>query len=732
MKRPMLVSGTAIGLSSAILVLLGIQALPFLILGAVSVFILYFIKPLNLKGKIIIPTFCISVIISCIFFGIYHFTKIIPAQNLDNTTTTISGKIITTPRETAYGTQFTLKADKIGNENKSCKISIYLKNGYDDLKLYDYISLPDTELKIILNQYNKPDASSISDNIILETEAQTCSFLWESEKTPYYYCLRFKEIITRQISAYLPEYEAGFLLGMLFGDKTELDSDISNDFRATGIAHLLAVSGLHTSTWCAYIISFLKLFKLKEKTRNIFCLLFLVLLCIASAFTPSVMRASIMMTIVLVSPFFNEQQDPLNSLGFSIAVLTLHNPYIVTSASFLLSVFATLGVLCAIYAVAKINPFINKIKSKPIKIMTDKLSDSIITSVFAGIFTLPFCTYFFGVFSTLAPITNLLCVYPAFLGMLTGTIATFISFIPLNSIQDISIFIFKTTSLLLNYVTKVAHTLEKFRFCTIPAHKEYFIAGLLLTILICFTGFMLYNKNRKKQIFAVSAISSVIAIILCLALPCTNLTPATLSVIDVKNGVNIALRQGLEYAYFNCGTSADNRPYNYLPSAKCETLKLLYVNKSDNITDTLTNTLVNTPPQTTVITEYSKGKLNESHIIFPPNTIISDTYSCNFNQEITLQIVDTYPVYCVIIKDDENTVAVCCGNTDINFLFENYGVPDTLVLSDYIPEKLPQNVETIIISSDSNVILNENIATLKKQCNKFYTTAENGDIKLFL
>ena len=32
----------------------------------------------------------------------------------------------------------------------------------------------------------------------------------------------------------------------------------------SGLAHLLAVSGLHTSTWCAYIILFLKLFKVKE------------------------------------------------------------------------------------------------------------------------------------------------------------------------------------------------------------------------------------------------------------------------------------------------------------------------------------------------------------------------------------------------------------------------------------------------------------------------------------
>ena len=155
MKRPMLVSGTAIGLGTAFLVLFGIGALPVLLLGAVSVFVIYFIKPLKLKEKIIIPTICISVIISCLSFGIYHLTEIAPATKLDNTVTDISGKIITIPRETANGTEIILKTDKIGNDNKSTKIKVYLNNENGiDLKLYDYITLPNTELNIVRNEYN--------------------------------------------------------------------------------------------------------------------------------------------------------------------------------------------------------------------------------------------------------------------------------------------------------------------------------------------------------------------------------------------------------------------------------------------------------------------------------------------------------------------------------------------------------------------------------------------------
>ena len=733
MKRPMLVSGSAIGLSSAFLVFSGIRALPFLLLGAVSVFIIYFIKPLNLRDKIIIPTICISVFFSCLFFGIYHSTKISPASKLDNTVTDISGKIITTPQETAYGTNFILKTDKIGNQDNSAEIQVYLTDSYDgDLKLYDYVSLPDTKLEIIRNEYNKPDASSISDNIILEVEAEDCNYLWDSERTPYYYCLRFKEIITEQIKAYLPEYNAGFLLGMLFGDKTALDTDIVNDFRATGIAHLLAVSGLHTSTWCAYIILLLKLFKVKEKLRNIFCLLFLILLCIVSAFTPSVMRASIMMAVILFAPFFNERQDPLNSLGFSVAVLTLHNPYIITSTSFLLSVSATLGVLFSLYFNHKLSHLLLNINNNSLRKITEYFSSSLLTTSFAGLFTLPFSAYFFGVFSIVSPLTNILCVKPAFWSLISGVIATAVSFIPQSLPQTIAIFIFKLSTLFADFVTGIANTLEKFSFCTLPVHKEYFLSCIIIITLILFFCFLFKASEKKRTKIIIISLCSVI-FVFSIIFPCTDIAPATIYVTDVENGVNVTLRKGLKYAHFNCGASDDDVYLKSLPKAKCEALDFLFISDSDKITDELTEDLLYYSPKTTVITQSAKIGLNESNINLCSNTVVSDSFIYNFNNEINVQIVDTYPASCVIIKSKEKIIYISYGNNgDFNSLFEAYGKPDILILSEYLPDKLPTDVETIIISSSSEIILNENFTALKKQCKNFCTTAENGDIKIFM
>lgn len=734
MKRPMLVSGTAIGLSSAILISTGIKSLFFLLLGTVSVFVLYCIRPLKLRSKIIIPAICLSVVVSCISFGLYRFTKIAPAAKLDNAVADVSGKIVSIPEETPYGNKFILITDIIGNGKQRTKIQVHITSGCDtDFKLYDYVSLPDAKLTVVRNEYNKPDPESMGDGVILETSVENLNILWESERTPFYYCLRLKEIITCQINAYMSEYHAGFLAGMLFGDKANIDGDIKNNFRATGIAHLLAVSGLHTSTWCAYIIALLKLFRVKEKLRNTFCIIFLCGLCIVSGFTPSVVRASIVMAVLLIAPFFKEEADPLNSLGFAVVLLILNNPYIIASVSFLLSVFATSGVLTVPFLLAKTQRKLKKIRKSKLQKLIEYFMSTVLSTVFAGLFTLPVSAYFFGVFSTVSPLTNLICVKPAFWSLLSGVVATAISFLPQRIPQLVSIFIFKISILFSDFVTKTANALEEFTFCTLPIRKEYFILGLTLIATVSLTGLLLFKSNRNKLFLKISSIISTVALCLCVALPCTTLLSPSLTVINVENGINVSLRQGLEYAYINCGAEKYAESYNCLPAAKCEKLDFLYVGKTDYTTNEVTEYLTSYSPETAVVTKYAKEILNKNNVSLPQNTVISNSYAHRFNDEITLQTVDTYPLSCVIIKGTKKTAAICYGeNSDISLLFEKYGVPDVLVLSENIPQRLPENVDTLIISSDSEIISNKNLSALKSQCKKYYSTAENGNIKILL
>ena len=78
-------------------------------------------------------------------------------------------------------------------------------------------------------------------------------------------------------------------------------------------------------------------------------------------------------------------------------------------------------------------------------------------------------------------------------------------------------------------------------------------------------------------------------------------------------------------------------------------------------------------------------------------------------------------------------ILISCGNnSDFNSLFEAHGTPDVLILSEDLPKVLPEDIGTLIISSDSDIISNKNLTSLKNQAKKFYTTAEDGDIKITL
>lgn len=731
----MLISGTVIGLCTAVLVLTGIELVTPLFLCAVSAFIIFLIKPFNLKNKIAIPVVCFSVAASCLFFSIYHFGKVTPALKLDNTTTNVSGKIITVPTKTEYSTEFTLKSYTVGDNSQSTKIQVSLPSDCDiNLQLFDYITLTNAQLSVVRNEYNKPDPVAMGDGIILEASASDIAVLWECDRTPFYYCLKLKEAVREQMNAYLPEEDAGFLLGMLFGDKTQLDSNISSDFRNTGISHLLAVSGLHTSTWCAYIIAILTLLKFKEKLRNVFCILFLCALCTVSAFTPSVMRASIMTAVLLIAPFFNEEADSLNSLGIAVAVLTLSNPYIITTPSFLLSVFATLGVLASVSFFTKIRHKIPDVKFTCLQKPFDCFLSSLISTVFAGLFTLPISAYFFGVFGVISPLANLLCVKPAFWSLLAGVSATAVSFFSGKLPQTFCIWGFKVSTALAHFVTHTANSLSKIKFCTVPIHGEYFILGLAVIVTIVLLWAFLRSESAKKPFGKISVILSITVLFMSVALPCTDITPAVLSVVNVSDGLNVSLRQGLNYAYFSCGSDISDPDFSdCLPSAKCENLKFLYIADSNSSTDGLTGKLTALSPKSSVITEYAKANLNESNITLPENTLIADSFTCKFNREITVQTVDTYPISCVIIKSNKKLIMLCYGeNSDIELLFDTYGTPDVLVLSRTLPEKLPKNVNTLIISSNSKLISQQNILSLKKQCEKYYSTPEDGNIKIIL
>jgi competence protein ComEC len=135
---------------------------------------------------------------------------------------------------------------------------------------------------------------------------------------------------------------------IITGKKEELDSETSSAFKNAGALHIMAVSGLHVSLIYILIAKILMVFGNRLPMKIAKAVITIILVwsyCALSGFSSSSVRASIMITIMVVSGFFSGRYITANSLAVAALVITLYNPAALYSVGFQLSFAAMLSIL---------------------------------------------------------------------------------------------------------------------------------------------------------------------------------------------------------------------------------------------------------------------------------------------------------------------------------------------------------------------------------------------------
>lgn len=146
-------------------------------------------------------------------------------------------------------------------------------------------------------------------------------------------------------AAPLPDEPGGLLPGLAVGDVSSLDPVVSEDFRATGLTHLLAVSGSNVAIVTGFVILLARACRAPPGFTAVLsglALVGFVILCRADA---SVLRAGVMGAIALVALASGRRRAALPALGAAVIVLVVADPQLAGDAGFLLSVLATGGLL---------------------------------------------------------------------------------------------------------------------------------------------------------------------------------------------------------------------------------------------------------------------------------------------------------------------------------------------------------------------------------------------------
>ena len=149
---------------------------------------------------------------------------------------------------------------------------------------------------------------------------------------------KLRKYLIREREAFLDEFDddiSGFLRGVIFGDKSEIDETVLREFNLNSSGHILAVSGLHIG----FLYSMLKLLSGKRRTLPASIVIILALLMYGemTMWSSSTVRAVVVLSLSILSVNLKRPFDLLSSVSAAAFVILLIRPYMLFNTGFQLS-----------------------------------------------------------------------------------------------------------------------------------------------------------------------------------------------------------------------------------------------------------------------------------------------------------------------------------------------------------------------------------------------------------
>lgn len=303
---------------------------------------------------------------------------------------------------------------------------------------------------------------------------------------------------------------------VLFGDSTQLNENVLEAFKISGVMHIIAVSGMNVVFIIAIILGALKLARVRnKKIQLLVCFAVLLFYCWLCAFTPSVVRASIMGMVFLFARLLGFQSDVLSNIAFSAIIILVIQPLMLFEPGFLLSFGSLIGIILINEPIYKL---FNKVMHLP-----KFLAFSFSSTISAQLGIMPITALFFGYFSTYSVIANIIVV-PIFefgytilfvlviavaiipaLSILFGLLEVIFSFInwfptlfvtlPLSTFDVFSIGLYSMVYMLILVL------LSRYIFLK---NKTRTISCVVLSIIFAFGFISTYSINLDKDYYSLS------------------------------------------------------------------------------------------------------------------------------------------------------------------------------------------------------------------------------------
>lgn len=207
----------------------------------------------------------------------------------------------------------------------------------------------------------------------------------------------FQDEIYTSIGRLFPKDEMGLVLGMMIGETKDISEEVMENFRETGITHLVAVSGSNVA-FVIVLVQFIFNKLIGKRSTYFVSIFFVILFMFISGASSSVVRASIMTILSIIANILYFKSDTISNISFSALILLIVSPLIVFDVGFILSFGGTIGIVL-------LSKDFERVFSK-----FGKLAETLAVTCSAQLVLMPIMMYYFNTISILSIVTNMIVV----------------------------------------------------------------------------------------------------------------------------------------------------------------------------------------------------------------------------------------------------------------------------------------------------------------------------------
>ena len=513
MKRPLALVGFTYLLAQAVSIFLGAEwALTLGTACLATGFLLLLVHRNGLKSYVLCAA-AFTAAAACILFFLSS-QQLLQANKYSGRTVRLSGILSEAPDYSNGKAKFILRVETCNNQSntplagKKVQFSsgeTFSADQFDRVTGTFHLALPEG------NDYFSRKNQLLADGVVLQGyfyDFMPCSIHATEipllQRLPY----TIRRKLLDSFLEHLPSPEDTLVSGVLVGEKQAVPDTVRDAFRGAGVSHLLCVSGLHMSTVAQMFLLMLGLFPIPKRLRSVLAGIGVVLFMGVTCFSPSVSRSGMMYLLLLSGDCFRRKADSLNSLGLSVLVLCLFNPYAAADISLILSFSATLGI---IVCMAPVKPFLFRKKKWMTRKFTELILGTIMMSLSAMLFTLPVSLLAFNEISLVSPFANLLVLTPSSWMIYTGFAAALLSLFPF--LTPVASLAWNLTDALARWLILSTQWCSTFPLAKIPTDYCFVPLWLACTLFLLGIACLLCCRHQKLPLQLTAMLSAVLLLL---------------------------------------------------------------------------------------------------------------------------------------------------------------------------------------------------------------------------